>query len=94
MDGSEKIKPLVLGKFNNPRCFKGIKTLPVEYMANSKAWMTSEFFERRVQKNWQKMRLENREILLFIDNCLAHPSVKKIEKYKINFPASKLDISS
>lgn len=64
MDGSEKIKPLVLGKFNNPRCFKGIKTLPVEYMANWKAWMTSEFFERWVQKNDQKMLLENRDFFL------------------------------
>lgn len=34
------------------------------------------------------MRLENREIRL------AHPSVEKFEKYKINIPASKLDISS
>lgn len=85
MDGIEKIKPLVLGKFNNLRCFKGIKTLPVEYGANSKAWMTSEFFERWVQKIDKKMRLENREILLFIDNCPANPAVKNLKNTKLIF---------
>lgn len=34
MDGSEKIKLLVLGKFNNLWCFKGIKIFFVEYMVN------------------------------------------------------------
>ena len=34
MVGSEKIKLLVIGKFQNPRCFKGIKSLPVEYRWN------------------------------------------------------------
>jgi hypothetical protein len=42
MDGSEKIKLLVIGKFQNPRCFKGITSLPVEYRWNKKAWMTSQ----------------------------------------------------
>lgn len=84
MDGSEKIKPLVLGKFNNPRCFKGIKTLSAEYMANWKAWMSSEFFERWVQKNWQK-NAARKQRLLFIDNCPAHPSVKNLINTKLIF---------
>lgn len=39
--GSEKIKPLVIGKSQNPRCFKNVKkqNLPVNYYANKTAWM-------------------------------------------------------
>ncbi|KII62327.1 Tigger transposable element-derived protein 4 [Thelohanellus kitauei] len=34
MDGSEKLKPPTIGKSKNPRCFKNVKTLPVDYEAN------------------------------------------------------------
>ena len=37
MDGSEQIKLLVIGKSQNPRCFKGVKSLPVAYRWNKKA---------------------------------------------------------
>ena len=42
----EKLKPLVIGKSKNPRCFKNVRigNLPVHYMANKKAWMTSQIF--------------------------------------------------
>ena len=46
MDGSIKYKPLVIGKFQNPRCFRGVKALPVDYDANKKAWMTTELYEK------------------------------------------------
>ena len=37
MDGSDKLTPLVVGKFRNPRCFKNVSSLPVQYFNNSKA---------------------------------------------------------
>ena len=42
----EKLKPLVIGKAQKPRCFKNIKPeqLPVTYIANKKAWMTNDIF--------------------------------------------------
>ena len=42
--GSDKLKPVIIGKYENPRCMKGInkKTLPVDYYNNSNAWMTME----------------------------------------------------
>lgn len=46
-DGSEKLKPLVIGKAMKPRCFKGVKSFPTDYRANKKAWMTTELFN-----NW------------------------------------------
>jgi len=42
MDGSEKLEPLTIGKSKNPRCFKNVNRLPVDYQANRNAWMTSE----------------------------------------------------
>ena len=42
--GTEKFKPFVIGKYTKPRCFKGIKSLPVEYTSNKKAWMTASLF--------------------------------------------------
>ncbi|GFW84599.1 uncharacterized protein TNCV_3107341 [Trichonephila clavipes] len=40
MDGSEKITPLVIGKCEKPRCFKGINSFPTKYRSNKKAWIT------------------------------------------------------
>ncbi|XP_022167245.1 tigger transposable element-derived protein 4-like [Myzus persicae] len=40
MTGTDKIKPLLIGKSAKPRCFKGIKTYPLDYESNKKAWMT------------------------------------------------------
>lgn len=45
MDGSEKLPLLVIGKYERPRCFKNVKTLPVSYACNKKVWMTSSIFK-------------------------------------------------
>nr|XP_014353309.1 PREDICTED: tigger transposable element-derived protein 4-like [Latimeria chalumnae] len=45
MDGSEKLKLLVIGKVKQPRCFKGVKALPVDYEGNTKAWMSDDIFK-------------------------------------------------
>ena len=75
MDGSEKLPLLVIGKFGQPRCFKGIRTLPVTYRHNKKAWMTSTLFEEWVRKLDRRLLLEGRSVALVLDNCSAHPHV-------------------
>ena len=35
-DGSEKLPLLIIGKSKNPRCFKNVKSLPVEYTSSKK----------------------------------------------------------
>ena len=74
----EKLKPLLIGKSLKPRCFKGIDkaALPVTYCANRKAWMTSVLFKEWLDKLNSKMKMQGRNILLFVDNCGAHPEVK------------------
>ncbi|GBM38358.1 Tigger transposable element-derived protein 6 [Araneus ventricosus] len=55
MTGYQKLKPLVIGRSKNPRCFKGAKSLEVDYDFNKKFWMTSVICEKRVQKLDKRM---------------------------------------
>ena len=71
-DGTEKLTPFVIGKSKKPRCFKNIKSLPTDYNANQKAWMTQHLFEDFARKLDMKMRLQKRKIILFVDQCTAH----------------------
>lgn len=83
MDGSEKLPLLMIGKAVKPRCFKSVKSLPVQYEANKKAWMTGELFENWLISLDKKMYRANRNILLFIDNCTAHNKIPKLKNVKI-----------
>lgn len=85
MDGSEKLKPLMIGKFAQPRCFKNTKSFPLLYRANTKAWMTSEFFKDWLLQLNHDMATRNRKILLFIDNCTAHNDIPPLENIRIEF---------
>jgi hypothetical protein len=43
-DGSEKLRPLVVGKFEKPRCMKGVKHYLCDYKASKNAWVTGKIF--------------------------------------------------
>lgn len=44
-DGTHKIPLFLIGTSKNPRCFKDIQQLPVEYRNQKNAWMTREIFK-------------------------------------------------
>ena len=69
----EKLKPLLIGKSVKPWCFKGIDkvALPVTYRANRKAWMTGILFKEWLDKLNNSMKVQGRNILLFVDNYAA-----------------------
>ncbi|VDO61011.1 unnamed protein product [Heligmosomoides polygyrus] len=73
-DRCTSVPLLVIGKSRSPRCFKNA-SVPVDYEAIQKAWMTAEIFERWIKKWDRRPGKENRKILLFVDNCPAHPKV-------------------
>ena len=85
--GSHKVRPLCIGKSQNPRCFYHINrsTLPFSYDASKNAWMTSSIFERwfhkefvpAVRKHLRQQRLETKALLL-LDNCPAHPPAENL----------------
>lgn len=85
-DGTEKIKLLVVGKAKSPRCFKNVRSLPGEYVAQRRAWMTGEQFVLWVKQMDAKFRKKNRKILLLIDNCPSHPkNIQGLSNIKIVF---------
>lgn len=45
MDGTEKLPLLMIGKSRNPRCFKNVRTKPIKYRSNTKAWITANLFK-------------------------------------------------
>ncbi|XP_033213724.1 tigger transposable element-derived protein 4-like [Belonocnema kinseyi] len=63
------------GKSKNPRCFKGVKSLPVLNESNKKAWMTSSVYDDWLHKIDHKFQRENPKVLLLVDNCPVHPKV-------------------
>ena len=80
--GSHKLPLLLIGKSQNPRCFKHVNmdNLPVAYRAQKNTWMTSSIFSEwfktvfvpKVKSHLHAQNLPKRAILL-IDNCPAHP---------------------
>ncbi|KAG5880840.1 hypothetical protein JTB14_027621 [Gonioctena quinquepunctata] len=79
MSGTEKNKLLVIGKSQKPRCFKSVKSLPVDYANNRKAWMTSGLFEKWL-RDWDRdLVKKKKKILLLVDNCPAHPEVTDLK---------------
>jgi hypothetical protein len=72
LDGSDKYKLTVIGKFKNPRCFKDVHDLPVHYMAQKNAWMDSDIYREWVRKFDHKMARQGRKVLLFMDNVSSH----------------------
>lgn len=93
MDGSEKLPLLMIGKSANPRCFKNVKSKPVEYVNSARAWMTSAIFERWLLNLDKKFIQNKRKVILFIDNCTAHNSIPLMENVKvIFFPANMTSV--
>lgn len=91
MTGSIKRKLLVIGKSKNPRCFKNIKRLPVNYRSNKSAWMTSQIFEEEIRK-WD-CELKGNKILLLVDNCPAHPVIENLQNIELRFlPANTTSV--
>ena len=69
MSGVDKLPLLVIGKAMKPRCFKNVNTLPLDYTANKKAWMTDSIFENWLQKR-TKFYIQGHQTLMVIDNFL------------------------
>ncbi|CAG8739261.1 7440_t:CDS:2, partial [Rhizophagus irregularis] len=82
MIGSHKLRPLVIGKSLNPRCFKNFNksALPVIYRANSKAWMRSDIFVEWLRHLDNYFRTLDRKILLLIDNAGSHFNTIRLEE--------------
>ena len=66
---------VVIGRAENPRCFRGVNKshLPVRYYSQKKAWMSAEILDKILTTINHKLSSTNRFILLFMDNAGCHP---------------------
>ncbi|XP_060577655.1 tigger transposable element-derived protein 6-like [Ruditapes philippinarum] len=83
----EKLKPIVIGKSENTRCFKNInkKDLLVHYYFNKKAWMTSNIYKDFLKNFNKKMKQQKRKVLLFVDNAPSHPDDNSLSNVLVKF---------
>ena len=82
--GDRMLKPLVINRSLRPRALKGkdLKKLPVHWMANKKAWVTSAVFTEwfhncfipEVEVYLKQKGLEFK-VLLIVDNAPSHPNL-------------------
>ncbi|CAB5360476.1 unnamed protein product [Rhizophagus irregularis] len=68
--------PLIIGKFEKPRCFKNIKiqSMPMTYRNNAKAWMITSLFQEWIWEFDHQVGLKHQgqRMLLLLDNCSSH----------------------
>ena len=70
-----KEKPIVIGKSENPRCFKRFEKslLPVKYYSQNKSWMTGDILDDILTKLNHLFCSTNRRVALLMDNAGCHP---------------------
>jgi len=78
----------MVGKSKKQRAFKNVKTLPIFYKNQSKAWMTAalftewydEIFIPQVKKHQKFLGKEGNKVLLVVDNAPSHPTEELLER--------------
>lgn len=83
----EKLTPLIIGKYKSPRCLKNIdvKSLGLQYTNNSTAWMSISIFKEWLIEFNKKLLVENRKILLILDNSPVHPVAIGVSNIELLF---------
>ncbi|XKL68767.1 hypothetical protein PGB90_006536 [Kerria lacca] len=80
-------KLLIIGKAKKPRCFKNfnVDRLNMTWEANQKAWMTADIMTQWLLSFDKKMKMQKRQVLLFMDNATSHPIQLQLKNVKIIF---------
>jgi hypothetical protein len=88
----EKLKPLVIGKSEQPRAFKNtnLRAIASDYVNSLKAWMTTDLFNMYVLDLNDQMAKKQRNILLFVDNAPVHVLDKDTEDLLTNIKLKML----
>ncbi|XP_065832947.1 tigger transposable element-derived protein 6-like [Oscarella lobularis] len=95
--GGSESKPIVIWKYENPRCFKRLdkSSLDVNYFSQKKAWMTGKILNSVLSDINAKLRASNRFVLLLMDNAGCHPAdlAEKFSNIKVVFlPANTTSV--
>jgi hypothetical protein len=83
----KKLPLLIIGKFGNPRCFcKHNKNMfPCEYTHSKNAWMTRAIFNNWLSTLNRRMIIQQRKILLFLDNATPHKAETEYSNVRLIF---------
>lgn len=82
---------LVIGKSKNPRCFRGIKCLPVHYYSSVNASMTTAIFNTWLLK-WDKELKQ--KIVLLISNCIVRTTNLPLKNIRLIFlPSNRASLN-
>lgn len=85
--GALKLKPLLIGKFKNPRAFKNINInlLPTIYRNQKSAWMDRGIFKQwffeefvPITEEFLKSQKLPRKAILLLDNAPSHPDTSEL----------------
>lgn len=85
MDGSTKLRPLVIGKFQTPRCMRNCPNIPVTYAWNKKSWMTRDIFLKWLKAWDSDLARQGRKVCLIVDNCTAHHTDAQLSNIEVVF---------
>ena len=84
MSGSEKMKPIIIGKSKRPRCLRQFKMLDsITYTNSKRAWMTSSIYTNWLTNRNKDLIGQKCKILLILDNCsesLSNIEIKFLPK--------------
>ena len=90
-DGGKVGKPIVIWRSKKPRVFRLPRASDiqdeVDYFADLKSWMQVEIMEKSLEMLNRQMVLENRNVILFLDNATVHPPslIGKYSNIKVVF---------
>ncbi|XP_003748676.1 jerky protein homolog-like [Galendromus occidentalis] len=93
--GNHRIPILLIGRSQNPRCFRGA-SIPLVYRAQRKSWMSRDIFVDWYENTFipaveehQKIIGKEGNVLLILDNAPSHPPLTTMEtkngKFTVTF---------
>ena len=83
--GMDKRELVIIGKYAKPPSFNNVRTLPCMYTSQPQAWMTQYQFYKWLEVWEDELKRQKRKILLFLDNCSAHPKISELKHIKLVF---------
>lgn len=85
MTGTDKLKPLVIGKCVMPKCFKNvnIQSLPVTYRSNPEMCISSELWLETIKELDKKFENEKRKVAIILDDYSLSTKVKKLKAVEL-----------
>jgi hypothetical protein len=79
----EKLPLLVIGKSLSPYCLRR-NSVPDDtfYRSQPSSWMDAAIFKEYLNKLDSRFQKSNKNVIIFIDNCRAHPPVSCLQHLK------------